>query len=101
VGNVKGSIDLVNWQEGRGDIPNFQARKGEEMRSIDISHQQGMLIDGNKVEEMPHPHEDLGETISHVNEDDEKLNTSTTKEESQRRFMIIRGIEIFLPSNRG
>jgi hypothetical protein len=34
-----------------------------------------------------------------VNEDDEKLNTSITKEEDQRRILIIGGIKIFLPNN--
>jgi hypothetical protein len=34
----------------------------------------------------------------HVNEDDEKLNTSITKEEDQRSILIIGGIKIFLPN---
>jgi hypothetical protein len=33
---------------------------------------------------------------NHVNEDDEKLNTSIMKEEDQRSVLIIRGIQIFL-----
>jgi hypothetical protein len=33
-----------------------------------------------------------------VNEDDEKLKTSTIKEKDQRRILIIGGVEIFLPS---
>ena len=33
----------------------------------------------------------------HVNEDDDKLNTSTIKEENQRCILIIGGIEVFLP----
>jgi hypothetical protein len=36
-----------------------------------------------------------------VNEDDEKLNTSTTKEKDQRSIQFIGGIEIFLPRIRG
>jgi hypothetical protein len=55
-------------------------RKGEEMGLVESSCQQGMLVDGEKVEERPHPYEDSCGTASRVNEDDEKLNTSTTKE---------------------
>jgi hypothetical protein len=80
VGNEKGSVDLINCQEGRGDIPIFQVGKGEEMSSVESSCQQGVLTDGKKVEERPHPYEDSCGTASHVNEDDEKLNTSTTEE---------------------
>jgi hypothetical protein len=36
---------------------------------------------------------------NHVNEDDEKLNTSITKEEDQRSILIIGGIQIFLPDS--
>jgi hypothetical protein len=35
--------------------------------------------------------------VDHMNEDDEKLNTSTLKEEDQRCILIIGGISIFLP----
>jgi hypothetical protein len=35
-----------------------------------------------------------------MNEDDEKLCTSTLKEEDQRRVLIIGGIRIFLPGNQ-
>jgi hypothetical protein len=37
--------------------------------------------------------------LDHVNEDDEKLNTSTLEEEDQRCILIIGGINIFLPSS--
>jgi hypothetical protein len=57
VGNEKGSVDLVNCQEGRGDIPIFQVGKGEEMSSAESSCQQGVLTDGEEVEERPHPYE--------------------------------------------
>jgi hypothetical protein len=36
-----------------------------------------------------------------VNEDDEKLRTSTIKEKDQRIVLIIGGVNIFLPSGRG
>jgi hypothetical protein len=38
--------------------------------------------------------------VSRVNEDDEKLKTSTIKEEDQRTILIIGGVEIFLPSSQ-
>jgi hypothetical protein len=38
--------------------------------------------------------------VDHVNEDDEKLNTSITKEEDQRSILIIGGIKIFLPNSQ-
>jgi hypothetical protein len=41
VGNEKGSVDLVNCQVGRGDIPDFQVGKGEEMSSAESSHLRG------------------------------------------------------------
>jgi hypothetical protein len=37
--------------------------------------------------------------VDHVNEDDEKLNTSFTREEDQRSILIIGGIWIFLPDS--
>jgi hypothetical protein len=101
VGNVKGSIDLVNCQEDRGDIPIFQVGKGEEMSLVESSCQQGVLTDGKEVEERPHPYEDSSGVASHVNEDDEKLKTFVTEERGQRIFLIIGGVEIFLPSSRG
>jgi hypothetical protein len=36
VGNEKGSIDLINYQEGRGYIPIFQVVKGEEMSLVEM-----------------------------------------------------------------
>jgi hypothetical protein len=53
VSNEKGSMDLINCQEGRGDIPNFQVGKGGEMSSAEISCQ-GVLIDEEEVEKRPH-----------------------------------------------
>jgi hypothetical protein len=50
------------------------------------------------VEERHHPYEDSCGTTSRVNEYDENLNTYTTKEEDHRNFLIIGGIDIFLPS---
>jgi hypothetical protein len=99
VGNEKGSVDLINFQEGRGDIPIFQVGKGEEMSSAESSCQQGMSTNGKEAKERPHPYEDSCGTASHVNEDDEKLKTSFTEEEDQRSILIIGGIEIFLPSS--
>jgi hypothetical protein len=101
VGNEKRSVDLINFQEGRGDIPIFQVGKGEEMSSVESSCQQGVLTDGKEVEERPHPYEYSCGIASHVNEDDEKLNTSVTEEEDQRSVLIIGGIKIFLPSSQG
>jgi hypothetical protein len=46
-GNVKGSVDLVNCQEGRGDILNFQVSKGEEMSLAESSRQHGILTNGD------------------------------------------------------
>jgi hypothetical protein len=37
VGNEKRSVDLINYQEGRGDIPIFQVGKGEEMSLAESS----------------------------------------------------------------
>jgi hypothetical protein len=50
VENKKGSDDLINCQEGEGDIPIFQVGKGEEMISTESSSQQGVLTDRKKVE---------------------------------------------------
>jgi hypothetical protein len=101
VGNVKGSVDLINCQEGRGDILNFQVGKGEEMSSTESSCQQGVLTDGEEVEERSHPYEDSCGVASRVNEDDDKLETFITEEKDQRSVLIIGGVEIFLPSSRG
>jgi hypothetical protein len=100
VGNEKGSVDLVNCQVGRGDIPNFQVGKGGEMSSAESSHQR-VLTDEEEAEERPHSDEDSCGTVNHVNEDDEKLKTSTIEEKDQRTILIIGGVEIFLPRGRG
>jgi hypothetical protein len=49
VQNEKGSVDLVNCQVGRGDIPNFQVGNGGEMSSVESSCQQRVLIDGEEA----------------------------------------------------
>jgi hypothetical protein len=75
VGNLKRSDDLVNCQEGRGDILNSQVIKGGDMSSVESSHQ-GVLTYEDEVEEIPHSDGYSQGTVNHVNEDDEKLNTS-------------------------
>jgi hypothetical protein len=40
-------------------------------------------------------------SCKHVNEDDDKLKTSVIEEKGQRSFLIIGGIQIFLPSIQG
>jgi len=57
------------------------------------------LTDEAKAEERPRSDEDSHGIMSHVNEDDEKLKKSITKEEGQRDILIIGGVEIFLPSD--
>jgi hypothetical protein len=101
VGNEKRSVDLINYQEVRGDIPIFQVGKGEEMSSSESSCQQGVLTDGKESEERPHPYEDSCGIAIHMNEDDEKLNTSITKEEYHKSVLVIGGIKIFLPRSQG
>jgi hypothetical protein len=65
-------------------------RLSESLRSSEVSSdQQGVLID-----------EDSCGFVDHVNEYDEKLNTSTIKEEDQRCILIIGGIKTFLPSSQ-
>jgi hypothetical protein len=44
---------------------------------------------------------DIHGTVNHVNEDDEKLRTSTIEDKDQRTILIIGGVEIFLPSSLG
>jgi hypothetical protein len=100
VGNVKGSGDLVNCQVGRGDIPYFQVGKDEEMRSDEISRQR-MLADEEESKGRPHSDGDSCGAASHVNEYDEKLQTSTIEEKDRGSILIIVGVEIFLPSGRG
>jgi hypothetical protein len=65
--------------------------KEEEMSSAESSYYQGMVTDGKEEEERPHPYEDSCGVAYHVNEDDEKLNTSIAKEEDQRSILTIRG----------
>jgi hypothetical protein len=59
-----------------------------------------MLTGGREAKERPHLYEDSCGFVDHVNEYDEKLNTSTIKEEDQRCILIIGGIKIFLPSSQ-
>jgi hypothetical protein len=96
VRNEKGSVDLVNFQEGRGDIPNFQVGKGEEVSSAESSHQ-GVLTDEEEAEERPRSGENSCGIVDRVNEDDEKLKTSTVEEKDQGSILVIGGIEVFLP----
>jgi hypothetical protein len=96
VGNESGSVDLIKFQVGRRDIPDCQVGKGEEMSSAEIS-----FIDEEEEGERPHSDGDSCKTVSHVNEDDEKFQTSITEKEDQRIVLIIGGVEIFLPSGRG
>jgi hypothetical protein len=101
VGNEKGSVDLANFQKGRGEIPNCQVGKGEDVISTNISHQ-GVLTDEEEEEERPRLGEYSCETASRVNEDDDMFQTFiTTKEKGQRSILIIREFKIFLPSGRG
>jgi hypothetical protein len=48
VGNVKRPVDLVNYQEGRGDMSNCHVGKREEMGSDESSLHQGVLTDGEE-----------------------------------------------------
>jgi hypothetical protein len=53
--------------------------------SEESSYQQGVLTgEEEEAGEKPHQHEDSCGVADHVNEYDEKLNTSTLKEEDQR-----------------
>jgi len=73
----------------------------ESIRSLEeSSYQQGMLTCGREAEERTHLYEYSCGFVYHVNEYDEKLNTSTIKEVDKRCIMIIGGIKIFLPSNQ-
>jgi hypothetical protein len=58
-----------------------------------------VLTDEMEENERPHMYEYSCGVVGHVNEDDEKLNTSITEEDDQRHFLIIGGIQIFLPDN--
>ena len=48
--NEKRLVDLINCQEGRGDIPIFQVGKREEMILGESSCQQGVLTYGKEEE---------------------------------------------------
>jgi hypothetical protein len=68
-----GSVDLIDCQVGRREVPNFQVGRGKEMRlsesltdSIESSYQR--RSDDGK---------DSCGFVDHVNEYDEKLNTLT------------------------
>jgi hypothetical protein len=54
-----------------------------------------------EAEEIPRSEEDSRRTVNHVNEDDEKLKNSTIEEKDRMIVMIIGGVKIFLPSDRG
>jgi hypothetical protein len=75
--------------------------KGEEMSLVESSCQEGVLMDVKEAKEGHHPYEDSFGIAIHMNEDDEKLNTSVTEEEDQRSTLIIGGIKIFFPSSQG
>jgi hypothetical protein len=49
VGNENGLVDLVNYQDDRGNIPIFQVDIGGEMISTESSYQ-GVLKDEEEVE---------------------------------------------------
>jgi hypothetical protein len=100
VGNNKGSMDLVDCQGGRGDIPTCQVGKGGEMTSTESSCQ-GVLTDGEEAEEIPRSDGDSPGTVNRVNEDDENLNNSTTEEKDHRNILVIGGVKIFLPRIQG
>jgi hypothetical protein len=108
VGNEVRSIeDFIDCQEGNNENSYFQVGKGSKMRlseslknSEESSYQQGMLTSGREAEERSHLYEYSCGFVDHVNEDDEKLNTSTVKEEYQMCILIIGGIKIFLPESQ-
>jgi hypothetical protein len=87
VGNEKGSVDLVTFQVGRGDIQGFQVGKGGGMSSRESS-----LTDGEEARERPHSYGDSRRTVSRVNEDDEKLQNFIAEEEDQKTVLIIGGL---------
>jgi hypothetical protein len=86
VGNEKRSVDILNCQVGRGETPYFQVGKGEEMNSNESSCHQGVFTNGKEEKERPHPYEDSCGVSDHVNEDDEKLNTSTMRRRIRGSF---------------
>jgi hypothetical protein len=81
---------------GRRDIPYFHVGKGEEVSSAESS------LTDEEAEEKPHSDGYSCRTMIHVNEYDDKLETFiTVKEEDQWDVLIIGGVEIFLPRDRG
>jgi hypothetical protein len=96
VGNEKGSVDFINYQEGRGGITIFLVGKGEEMSSAE-SLCQGVLTGREEAEEKHHPYEDSCGAASCMKEYDDKLKNFVTEEKGQRSFFIIGGIQIFMP----
>jgi hypothetical protein len=50
-----------------------------------------------EVRDIPHKNKSSCGVADHMNEYDEKLNTSTIQEGDQRSILIIGGIRIFLP----
>jgi len=66
-------VDLINCQVGRGDIPYCQVGNGEEVSSAESS-----LADEEEDEEKPHSDGDSHRTVSHMNEDDDKLENFIT-----------------------
>jgi hypothetical protein len=59
------------------------------------------LTDKEEVGEKPHSNGYSRRTMSHMNEDDEKLQTSVIEKEDRKIVLIIGGVEIFLPSGQG
>jgi hypothetical protein len=51
-----------------------------------------------EAKEKPHSDEDSCRTVNCMNEDDEKLQTSVIEKEDWREVLIIRGVDIFIPS---
>jgi hypothetical protein len=45
VSNEEGSLDMIDYQVGRGGIPEFQVDKEEEMNSVESSYQQGDMME--------------------------------------------------------
>jgi hypothetical protein len=65
---------------GRGDILDFQVGKGEEVNLVESSRQLRGLTDEEEEEEGLHLDGYSRRATSHMNEDDEKLQTSTIEE---------------------
>jgi hypothetical protein len=92
----RGSDESSSCEVSRREVPNFQVGKGrkvrlsESLRSSEVSSFQQEALIG----------EDSCGFADHVNEDDEKLNTSTIKKEDQRSILIIGGINTFLPRSQ-